>query len=211
MAYSYPILLDLSRRSILVAGGGRVAVRKIRGLLEANARQIRCVAPLIDPQVPSEVQQITQPYHSKHMEGMDLVFAATDSSQVNAQVIQDAQMRNIWACRADAEADQPGDFIVPAKFQNGPITVAVSTSSPAISAAIRNQLSGCLDGRWVKLAEAMQVLRPQILRCGELSSDRRWAVLCDLAGPQALQMLDEQGFTSLKSWLKIRYPELNVS
>jgi len=204
-------LLDLSRRSILIVGGGRVAVRKVRGLLEADARQIRCVAPKIDPQMPAEVQQTTEPYHSKHMEGMDLVFAATDWPQVNAQVVQDAQMRNIWVCRADADTDQPGDFVVAAKFQSGPITVAVSTSSPAISAAIRDQLSSLLDGRWVKLAEAMQVLRPKVLGCEVLTCERRSDALRDLAGPQALQILDEQGITSLESWLKSRYPELNVS
>lgn len=211
MAYRYPILLDLSRRSILIVGGGRVAVRKVRGLLEADARRIKCVAPLIDPHMPSEALQITEPYHSKYMDGMDLVFAVTDSPQVNAQVVQDAQMRNIWVGRADAETDPAGDFVVPAKVQRGPVTVAVSAGGPALSVALRDHLSQGLDDRWIKLAEAMQVLRPQILACDATASDRRTAALRDLAGPQAMQVLDEQGFASLISWLRSRYPELNVT
>ncbi|MCC6424929.1 MAG: bifunctional precorrin-2 dehydrogenase/sirohydrochlorin ferrochelatase [Phycisphaerales bacterium] len=211
MPYQYPILLDLSRRSVLIVGGGRVALRKVRTLLDSDARQIRCVAPRIDPQMPSEVQRIAEPYHVKYLDGMDLAFAVTDSPQVNDQVVQDAQMRNIWVCRADTDTDQAGDFILPAKFQRGPITVAVSTSSPAISAAIRDQLSNLLDERWIKLAEAMQLLRPQVLACDGLTGQRRGDALRDLAGGQAMELLDEQGFTSLERWIKNRYPELNVT
>ncbi|MCC7351260.1 MAG: bifunctional precorrin-2 dehydrogenase/sirohydrochlorin ferrochelatase [Phycisphaerales bacterium] len=211
MACRYPILLDLSRRSALIVGGGRVAMRKVRGLIEADVRQIRCVAPKIDPQMPPAVQQITEPYHPKYMEGMDLVFAATDRPQVNAQVVQDAQTRNLWVCRADADMDQPGDFTTPAKFQRGPVTVAVSTSSPALSAMIRDQMLESLDDRWIKLAEATQHLRPRVLGCGGLSGERRSDALRDLASRQALEVLGEKGFTSLESWLVARYPELNVT
>jgi hypothetical protein len=44
-----------------------------------------------------------------------------------------------------------------------------------------------------------------------LSGERRSDALRDLASRQALEVLDEKGFTSLESWLVARYPELNVT
>jgi len=209
--YRYPILLDLCARSILIVGGGRVALRKALGLIDAGARQIKCVAPQIDLQMPPAVQKINEIYRQEHLDGMDLVFAATHSPEINAQVVQDARRRKIWACRTDADPEEPGDFVTPAKFQRGPVTIAVSAASAALSASLRDHLSRCVDETWIKLAEALQVLRPQLLRCPTISPGRRSNALRDLAGQEALQVLNEQGFTSLEAWLKSRYPELNVS
>lgn len=211
MPYRYPIFLDLSGRSILIVGGGRIALRKAQGLIEGGADQIKCVAPRIDPEMPPAVQKIIDQYRSEHLNNMDLVIASTDSTQVNNQVIQDARRQKIWACRIDTDPDQPGDFITPARFHRGPITVAVSAAGASVSAALRDHLSSCMEEKWVKLAEAMQLLRPRLLQCTTLTPGRRSGALRDLASQEALQVLDNQGFSSLESWLKARYPEFNGS
>ena len=45
---SYPILLDLRGRLVIVVGGGRVAARKVTDLLEAGA-QIILISPTLTP------------------------------------------------------------------------------------------------------------------------------------------------------------------
>ena len=49
MAY-FPMFIDIEKKKCLVAGGGTVALRKVRVLLDFGA-QITVVAPQIDPQI----------------------------------------------------------------------------------------------------------------------------------------------------------------
>ena len=50
MSHSYPIHLNLANRLCVVIGGGAVAVRKVRGLLEAGAI-VRVVSPAFQPEL----------------------------------------------------------------------------------------------------------------------------------------------------------------
>ena len=45
MAHGYPILLDVTRARVVIVGGGRVAARKAKGLIDAGATDITVVAP----------------------------------------------------------------------------------------------------------------------------------------------------------------------
>ena len=163
MPAAYPILLDISGKTILIVGGGGVAVRKAKGLLAAGAGCVRLVALQIDEQMADGVERIIGPYEPKHMDGASLVFAATDDPRINQQVVSDAKSRGIWANRADADEEATGDFALPAIHRRGDFVVAVSTgSSPALAAKVRDELARHVDPRWTKMAEAMRILRPKI-------------------------------------------------
>jgi len=45
-----PLLLDLTGRTVVVVGGGRVGLRRCRTLLEAGAR-VRLIAPSVLPEL----------------------------------------------------------------------------------------------------------------------------------------------------------------
>jgi precorrin-2 dehydrogenase/sirohydrochlorin ferrochelatase len=47
VAFDYPIMLDLTGVRVLVIGGGRIALRKIEGLLTVGA-DVTVVAPVVD-------------------------------------------------------------------------------------------------------------------------------------------------------------------
>ncbi|MBA2707323.1 MAG: bifunctional precorrin-2 dehydrogenase/sirohydrochlorin ferrochelatase, partial [Gemmatimonadaceae bacterium] len=138
--YAYPLMLDVSQRLIVIVGGGAVAVRKAAGLLDAGATRIRVVAPEISNDLARGIEHVKDNYRSDHLNGASLVFAATDHADVNAQVVRDAHARNLLVGRADAadgDLDALGDFATPAKFTQGPVTVAVSAGgNPALAAAI---------------------------------------------------------------------------
>src|SRR5258707_24777 len=107
---SYPILLDLRGRLVVVVGGGRVAARKVVDLLEAGA-EIILISPTLHPDLAALVSRF-QHYASVYAPGMMvemiewdlnplLVFAATDSPEVNQHVADEAHDLGILVNRAD--------------------------------------------------------------------------------------------------------------
>ena len=84
-------MLDVTQRRILIVGGGAVAVRKASGLLHAGATSIRCVAPQIAPEMPPSVERVQREFRDSDIDGAAVVFAATDSPQVNLRILQQAR------------------------------------------------------------------------------------------------------------------------
>ena len=77
---AYPLMLDVTVRLVVIIGGGVVAVRKARGLIDAGATDLRMIAPKFREDVPQLVQKVTERFEPRHLEGAGLVFAASDSA-----------------------------------------------------------------------------------------------------------------------------------
>src|SRR2546422_567656 len=125
------MMLDVCDRLVVIVGGGKVAARKALGLIEAGAKRVRVVAPQVRADLPGGIERIDARYAPEHLDGAILVFAATDVPEVNAAVVRDARGRGLLVSRADMDESDPGDFITPARFQDGPVIVAISAGSPA--------------------------------------------------------------------------------
>ena len=207
MSYSYPLMLNVSDRLIVIIGGGSVAARKAKVLLESGAKHIRIVAPAFCDEVPQGLERIEARYEPQHLDGATLVFAATDVPEVNTAVVTDAHERNLLVCRADGTDESAGDFSTPAILRMGPVTVTVAAGSPALAARIRDSLDARWDSRWSDMAIALQALRPMILERVSAQKERA-SILRDLATPEALDVLGRCGVAGLRSWLVARYPEL---
>jgi precorrin-2 dehydrogenase/sirohydrochlorin ferrochelatase len=204
------MMLDVSRRLIVIIGGGAVAARKARGLIDAGASRVRAVAPQFADDFPDGIERLTELYRPDHLADAALVFAATNDASVNAQVVHDAHARNLLVNRADAnDDDADSDFSTPAKFTQGPVTVTVSAAgNPALAAVIRDGLRWRFDKRWAVMAEAMQTLRPRILAARELSGEQRSAIFRELASDDALYLVARDGVDALSAWVIQRHPEL---
>ena len=140
MARYYPIFLDLAGKRVLMAGAGKVALRKARGLLEAGAR-VTVVAPRAEPEFARlAVTLRRRRFRASDLAGATLAFAATDDRRVNHAVAQAAKRRGIPVNVADARAEC--DFILPARITRGSLQVAVSTggASPRLAAALRRKI-----------------------------------------------------------------------
>jgi siroheme synthase-like protein len=136
----YPIFLDLRNRPVLVVGAGKVALRKVRGLLEAGAR-----VTVIAPQALAEldtlpVRVIRRRYRPADLTGVALVFAATNDRAVNRNIGRAARRRRIFANIADSAEEC--DFVVPARLHRGRVQIAIATggTDPRLSAALRRKL-----------------------------------------------------------------------
>ncbi len=164
MAFDYPIMLDLTGVPVLVVGGGRVALRKIEGLLSAHADVIVVAPAVVDGIGELGVRIVVRGYESADLDGVRLVITATDDSDVNRRVSTEATDRGIWVNSADDPANCT--FTLPAVARDGAVTVAVGTggASPALASHLRAELQqwlveiGAADAA-VALAEQRSELR----------------------------------------------------
>src|SRR5262245_4498442 len=156
----YMACLDLEGRSVLVVGGGPVALEKVEGLLACGAR-VTVVAPEIDPALDrTGVELVRRAYRTTDLEGRLLVVAATSTEEVNRRVFRDAEARGLL-CNV---VDVPDlcSFILPAVHRQGPIAVAVSTggASPALAQRLRDDIAAIVGPRHAELADELRALRP---------------------------------------------------
>lgn len=207
MPHAYPLMLDVTERLVVIVGGGAVAVRKVKGLLDAGAARVRVIAPEVHAEMPGAVERVAAAYEANHLDGAQLVFAATDSPAVNEQVARDATERGIWVNRSDEGAQ--GDFATPAKWADGEVILTVSAGSAALSAAIRDGLAAKLDRRYVKLADAMKTLRAAV-RTAQPNPQKRAAIFRDLAGAEALAAVESGGVDGVRKWIRTRHPALRI-
>lgn len=208
MPYEYPLLLDVTQRLVVIIGGGAVAARKAAGVQAAGGKRIRCVALDFHAEIPPQAERIADAYKPEHLDGAAFVFAATDQPAVNEAVVRDCRARGILVNRADADEAEPGDFVTPAKFAEGAVMVTVSAGSPALSAALRDSIAQSLDRRYIRMADAMQELRPLIRSTPGLTQTRRAEIFRALAGGNALAELEAGGMSALRSWLSRNFAEL---
>lgn len=166
MPRSMPIMLNVEGKLATVVGGGKVALRKVRTLLESGAR-VRVVS-----KVPCEdlkqlandgaIELIEDEYDSAHLEGAFIAFACTDDPSVNRAVASDANSIGVLVNVAD-DASLCA-FTMPAAFRRGLITVSVDTSgaSPALAVILRDELASVVGEEHERLAQLLLEMRHEI-------------------------------------------------
>lgn len=174
----YPLNVDLSGRSLILVGGGKVAERKVRGILSAGTETSICV---IAPKITMVLQEHAAAgrlcwkqanYADGMLEGAFLVYAATDLREVNAAVAAEAKRRGIPVNVIDDPA--ASTFQVPASIRRGELILSVSTAggSPALSRAIRIELEEMYPPAFGMWLERVSCLRVELQECISSSSAR---------------------------------------
>ena len=162
----FPVFLDLKDRHCLVIGGGSVATRKIINLLKADAKVI-----LISPQVSDDLKQladdkritvIEREFESSDIAVAFLVVAATDNSEINAQIAQQANQANTMVNVADNA--ELCSFIFPSVLDRSPVTIAVSTggASPVLARQLRMKLETMVPSACGRLAAITEEYREKV-------------------------------------------------
>ena len=154
-AVLYPIFLDLDGRRCVVVGGGEVANRKARKLLQARA-EVVVVSPEVKPELESVAVEVhRRPYRGGDLERAFLVFAATGRRGVNAAVAREARGRGIPVNVADVPSE--GDFALPSVLRRGQLQVAVSTggASPTLARRIRYELESTFGSEWAGVVDEL--------------------------------------------------------
>jgi len=170
----YPVFFDLQGRSVLVIGGGRLALEKVQGLLGAEA-SVTVVAPALNQELTAlrdsgRIEHLAREYRSGDMHGRALVMAAGDHRLANEGLQADARAVGVPLNAADDPANC--DFILPAVVRQPPLTLAISTGggSPAVARRIREELTDYLDADTSSLAELVAEVRAELRDRGEFHS-----------------------------------------
>ena len=177
MSHSYPIHLNLANRLCVVIGGGSVAVRKVRGLLESGA-VVRVVSPSFMPELETlgnlgEIELVRTIYSPANLTGAFLIFAATDRADVNAEVVSCANNLRILVNSADDP--EAGGFVTPSVVRRGKLCLSVTTggASPTLAAKISGELETRFGAEYAPYLELLSRARTQIQAKIASPSERR--------------------------------------
>lgn len=146
----FPVGLLLAGRSCLVVGGGKIATRKVRALLDAGA-----AITVVSPEIQTELRDLVAAGKIRHLErdfmpddvaGQFLVFAATSVEPINLRVVEECRQRNVLACSVDGSWRQ-GRFLTPATFRTRRLAVSVTTGGRSCRQAriIKDNLARHMD------------------------------------------------------------------
>ena len=161
----YPVMLNVSGIRAAVVGGGDVAYRKVKDLLDRGAL-VTVIAPQICEPIkslqmehPGCLSLAEKPYSAGDLDGAALVFSAANDRSVNAAVFRDAKKSNIFINAVDDP--EHCSFITPSWFQRGELMVSVSTggASPAMSAKIRRLIEDAIPGEIEAVLESLKLIR----------------------------------------------------
>ncbi len=144
----YPTALRLLGRPVLVVGGGPVAARRAKGLLDAGAR-VSVVAPEASPQLLHLVTAgllawEQRPYRSTDVDGVWFVQTATGDSAVDARVAADAEAQRIWC--VNASDHESSAAWTPAVAVVDDVKIAVNAGGdPRRAMALRDAVATALE------------------------------------------------------------------
>ena len=180
----YPIFLNICQKKCVVVGGGEIALRKVRTLLERGAI-VQTIAPtlcsglslLVDSKAISVLPRNYQPGDLKNT---CIAIAATTETETNKKVAMEARRRGIPVNVVDDP--EQSDFIVPACVQRGELTIAVSTAgkSPALARKIRNRLEKDFGEEYACLVTLIGETRSELKEQGVAISQSAWQDALDL-------------------------------
>jgi len=172
----YPLVLEGTAISALVAGGGRVATRKVAALIEAGAK-VHVVAPVFTPELQQlaarhpDLRMTRAQVTPDHFGDALLIIVATDDAEVNALIAAQARARNRLVNVVNAP-DQ-GNCIMPAVHRSGELMVAVTAGRvPTAATRIRDRIGRVLDERYAVAVRELSALRRTLLNRGERD---RWS------------------------------------
>lgn len=174
-----PIFCRLDNKPVLLVGGGEVAQRKARLLLDAGA-QLTVVAPELDPELAElaangSIEWLAGEFAPAQLTGKWLVVAATDRREVNALVYQSANQARIFANLVDDPTRS--SFIMPSIIDRSPLMVAISSGgkAPVLARLLREKLEALLPQHLGAVAAFAGSLRERVkARFASMGERRRF-------------------------------------
>jgi siroheme synthase-like protein len=152
----YVACLMLKRQRCLVVGGGDIGLEKVEGLLACDA-DVTLVAPEVVPELAEHAREGSiewqqRSYEEGDLEGALMVIAATDDSEINIGVYEDASKRTMLVNVVDVPP--LCNFILPAIVRNGPLAIAISTqgASPALAKRMKREIADAFGEPYARLA-----------------------------------------------------------
>jgi precorrin-2 dehydrogenase / sirohydrochlorin ferrochelatase len=160
----YIACLKLTGRRCLVVGGGEIGLEKVEGLLACDGA-VTLIAPAAEPALEQYAREGSITWErrayagAEDLEGVFMVIAATNDSEVNIKVFEDAERRAMLVNIVDVPP--LCNFILPAIVRTGPLAIAISTAgaSPALAKRIKREISEQFGEPYAQLAVMLNEAR----------------------------------------------------
>jgi len=164
----YPVYWDIADKKCVVVGGGEVAARKVKRLLDCGAK-VSVISPVLNLELTAlkENDRISHnacEYSIAFIHGAALVIGATDDEKTNLVISSDAREKGIPVNIVDDP--QKCDFILPSIVERGDLTIAISTcgKSPALARHLREELESRYGEEYAIFLQVLGSLRLQMTK-----------------------------------------------
>ena len=160
----YIACLKLTGRRCLVVGGGEIGLEKVEGLLACDG-EVTVIAPEAEPALREYAREGSIRWEQRayagagDLEGVFMAIAATDDTDVNIAVYDDAERRAMLVNVVDVPP--LCNFILPAIVRNGPLAIAISTAgaSPALAKRMKREIEAQFGEPYARLAVLLNEVR----------------------------------------------------
>lgn len=171
----FPFFMEIKGARGVIAGGGRVAARKVEKLIPFGPA-LTVIAPVMNGQLRQLERTVRQSWEtgaalvllereldSQDLAEADFVIAATDDEGVNGWISEYCKARKIPVNVVDDR--EKCTFFFPALVKDGPLTVGISTDakSPVAAAYVRSQIEQKLPEGLGKIIELLGQLRAEVM------------------------------------------------
>jgi precorrin-2 dehydrogenase/sirohydrochlorin ferrochelatase len=159
----YIACLKLTGRRCVVVGGGEIGLEKVEGLLACDGRVV-LIAPEAEPELrrlaeEGSIDWVHREYRAGDLEATFIAIAATNDTDVNIAVYNDAEARAMLVNVVDVPP--LCNFILPAIVRSGPLAIAISTAgaSPALAKRMKAEVAEMFGEPYARLAVLLNEVR----------------------------------------------------
>jgi len=166
-----PLNVNLENKKILIIGGGKVALRKVKFFL-----QYGCNIEVVGKNIAQEIYEVTENSNSRvtllqrefemnDLYGKYIVIISTDNFKLNEQIANKCEERGVLY--TNCSNGEVSSFSLPAVVKRGDLSVAISTNgkSPALSKKIKKEISDIYKNEYEEFLELLGELRYVVLKC----------------------------------------------
>jgi precorrin-2 dehydrogenase/sirohydrochlorin ferrochelatase len=211
---NYPINLDLNKKKVLIIGGGKVALRKIKRLIYTGAN-IRIISPEIRQSIFEIIQtrENTTYCNRKFIEddinNGFLIIAATDKTKINREIGQLARDNNRLVNVVDSQ--KLSNFTLPSVITRGDFLLTISTGGnfPGLSKVLRKKLELEFGEEYEFFLELMGQIRELIKERVEFE-DKRRKIFCRLANLEIVKLFKNDRVAGFEAINKILWDEFDL-
>ena len=160
----YIACLKLTGRRCVVIGGGEIGLEKVDGLLACDG-QVTVIAPDVEPAIADYAREGSIRLEQRayagaaDLEGAFMAIAATNDTDVNIAVYDDAERRAMLGNVVDVPP--LCNFILPAIVRMSPLAIAISTAgaSPALAKRMKREIEAQFGEPYAQLAVLLNEVR----------------------------------------------------
>lgn len=196
--YYLPVLLDLSKFSILIVGGGNVAYRKAKSILQAGGRffavALEFIPEFIDLMINENIQYKIKKFEKEDIADYNLIFCCTNDRSTNELVYSEALSNSALVNVVDTP--ELCNFIMPAIIQRGKLLIAISTQgvAPFLAKDLKDSFENMLSPLLADVTQLAGNFREKVMSIENLSENHKKLIFEKFLEVNWQKMIYEKGY-----------------